>query len=265
MLTEAHSIDPPNSAMDDNFVLQIPSFAEETYQKTHRGVFSNLSKHKAEPINFIKNAYLYMSSMHIKHDHLHDHNLSLVNLGKPVLIILGDQNTPELIDDWVNMVIVLRIVDASPDTLKDVILRAFKNKSCEKQGLIPTGSLVLFCLPELLLSLGKAAFNIQFDYLESWLTNFFARGVNIDLEPMQDNKSYPAQDPVFPPTKEYRRGVLSALHTEHLAIGQTQVVPPHPSGESAPGDPYHLKYEQIILGPGSEREKKVWSPKTSMW
>ena len=75
------------------------------------------------------NAYLYTSSLNIKHAHLHGHNLSLVNLGKQVLIILGDQNTPELIDDGVNMVIVLRIVDASPDTLKDLILSAFKNKS----------------------------------------------------------------------------------------------------------------------------------------
>ena len=33
VLTEAHSIDPPNSAMEDNFVLPIPSFTEETYQK----------------------------------------------------------------------------------------------------------------------------------------------------------------------------------------------------------------------------------------
>ena len=52
--------------------------------------------------------------MNIKHANLHSHDISLVNPGKPVLIILGDQNIPELIDDGENMVIILRIVDASP-------------------------------------------------------------------------------------------------------------------------------------------------------
>ena len=70
-------------------------------------------------------------------------------------------------DDGVNMVIVLRIEDASPDTLKHLILRSFRNKSCTKQGLIPPGSMILVCLPELLLTLGQAAFNIQFEHFES--------------------------------------------------------------------------------------------------
>ena len=143
--------------------------------------------------------------MNIKHAHLHGHDLGLVNPGKPVLIILGDQNTPELMDDGVNMVIVLRIENASPDTLKDLILRAFKTKSCTKLGLIPPGSMILVCLPELLLTLGQAAFNIQFEYFESWLTIFFARGVNIDPEPMPDNLKVLQHRtlviPVFPPTK----------------------------------------------------------------
>ena len=227
----------------------IPSFAE-TYQKTARGVFYNLSQHKAGPIIFIENAYLYTSPMNIKHAHLHGHDLSLVNPGKPVLIILGDQNTPELMDDGVNMVIVLSIENASPDTLKDLILRAFKTKSCTKQGLIPPGSMILVCLPELLLTLGQAAFNIQFEYFESWLTIFFVRGVNFDLEPMPDNHKVLQHRtlviPVFPPTKEYRRSVLSALqNTLQLVKFKWSPPPSPPSGEvatssreSAPEDPF---------------------------
>ena len=57
VLTEAHSVSPPNTAIGNDYVSPIPSFAE-TYQRTSRGVFSNLSQHKAGPITFIENAYL---------------------------------------------------------------------------------------------------------------------------------------------------------------------------------------------------------------
>ena len=279
VLTEAHSVGPPNTAIDTdttdtrtyghtNLVSPKPSFAE-TYQRTARGVFSNLSQQKAGPITFIENAYLYTSSMNIKHAQLHGHDTSLVKPGKPVLIILGDQNTPELMDDGVNMVIVLRVENASPDSLKDLILRAFKNKSCTKQGLIPPGSMILVCLPEHLLTMGQAAFNIQLEYFESWLTIFFASGKNIDLEPMPDNQKVLQHRtlviPVFPPTKEYRRSVLSALQNTLQLVKLKRFPPPSPppSGEaatssrqSAPGDPFFLNYEQILLTPGSFYEKK---------
>ena len=173
-------------------------------------------------------------------------------------------------DDGVNMVIVLRIEDASPDTLKHLILRSFRNKSCTKQGLIPPGSMILVCLPELLLTLGQAAFNIQFEHFESWLTIFFARGVNIDLEPMLDNRKViqhrTLMIPVFPPTKEYRRGVLSALQNTLHWVKLKQFPPPllpllesrlplQGSQRPGPRDLYHLKYEQILLTPGSFCEK----------
>jgi hypothetical protein len=250
VLTEAHSVGPPNTAIDTdttdtrtyghtNLVSPKPSFAE-TYQRTARGVFSNLSQHKAGPITFIENAYLYTSSMNIKHAQLHGHDTSLVKPGKPVLIILGDQNTPELMDDGVNMVIVLRVENASPDSLKDLILRAFKNKSCTKQGLIPPGSMILVCLPEHLLTMGQAAFNIQLEYFESWLTIFFARGVNIDLEPMPDNLKTLQHGtlviPVFPPTKEYRRSVLSALQNTLQLVKLKRFPPPFSSPFRGGGD-----------------------------
>lgn len=103
-------------------------------------------------ISFAENTYNYTFCMDINHKHLHGNQKDLVSPGKPILILLCDQNSPELIDEGIHMVIILIILDANLDNHKDIIISAFKIKSCcnKQDVLIQPGSLILVCLSELL-------------------------------------------------------------------------------------------------------------------
>ena len=165
-------------------------------------------------ISFAENTYNYTFCMDINHKHLHGNQKDLVSPGKPILILLCDQNSPELIDEGIHMVIILIILDANLDNHKDIIISAFKIKSCcnKQDVLIQPGSLILVCLSELLFLLVQTTLTCSLSILRvgSWTP-----GVNIDLEPMPDNSSVIRLGlvviPVTPPTTNPTRSKCLAL------------------------------------------------------
>ena len=228
VLSEARVIVPPDNV--DSVTL--PDFAE-SISSTHRGVWTNIIQGTDGPIKFIDNAFSYTSSVNVSHAQLEGRKAGLVKKNVPVLFLLGDQSLPELIDDGECMAVVLRCDDASFESLKILILRVFKTKSCAKGvGLIPQGSLILTCLPGLLQKMGQNAFNIQFEYFEAWAQAFFATGKNIDTDPMPDSKFLVRHGvvviPVFPPTKSWRLSSMMAIQSTLTATRLAKYPPPFP-------------------------------------